>query len=172
MLLDYLAQKHTLKVIPSKNDYYFSEGKFDNSEYSLIKPSTYVNNSGIAALAAINHYGIDVTDLLVVHDDINLDFSVIKTKISGGDGGHNGLSSIIYHLISDQFPRIRIGVGNNFKQGEMADFVLSDFNSEEQPKLKEIYITASYLIEEFIKGGRKQLLDANSKLTNGDQEKS
>jgi PTH1 family peptidyl-tRNA hydrolase len=170
MLLDYLAEKYTLKAIPSKNDYYFCEGKLNNSEYSLIKPSTYVNNSGIAARAALNHYGTDVTDLLVVHDDINLDFSVIKTKISGGDGGHNGLSSIIYHLISDQFPRIRIGVGNNFKQGEMADFVLSDFNSEEQPKLKELFITAGHLIEEFIKGGIKQLLDANSKLTKSDQD--
>jgi len=139
MLLDYFADKYNLKLSPSKNDYYFCEGKIGNSDYSLIKPTTYVNNSGIAALAAINHYGIDVADLLVVHDDINLDFSAIKTKISGGDGGHNGLSSIIYHLISDQFPRIRIGVGNNFRQGEMADFVLSDFNTEEQPKLKDIF---------------------------------
>jgi len=166
MLLDYLAEKYNLKIIPSQNDYFYCEGKLNNSEYSLIKPSTYVNNSGIAALAAVNHYNVDVTELLVVHDDINLDISVIKTKISGGDGGHNGLNSIIYHLISDQFPRIRIGIGNNFRQGEMADFVLSDFNSEEKPKLDEIIKTAAFLSEEFIKGGIKQLLDANSKLSN------
>jgi peptidyl-tRNA hydrolase, PTH1 family len=172
MLVDYLADKYSLKIVPSKNDYYFCEGKVDNSEFSLIKPSTYVNNSGIAASAALNHYDADITDLLVVHDDINLAFSVIKTKISGGDGGHNGLNSIIYHLISDQFPRIRIGVGSNFKQGEMADYVLSNFNPEEQNKLGEIFLTAGCLIEEFIKGGRKQLLDANSKLSKGDQNKS
>ncbi len=166
MLLNYMAEKYSLKIIPSKNDYFYYEGKLNNSEYSLIKPSTYVNNSGIAALAAVNYYDINVSDLLVIQDDINLNFSVIKAKISGGDGGHNGLSSIIYHLLSDQFPRLRIGIGNDFKHGEMADFVLSDFNSEEKPKLEEIFKIATYLVEEFIKGGVKQLLDANSKLYN------
>jgi len=169
MLLDFLAEKFTLKFIPSKNEYYFCEGKINNSEYVLIKPSTYVNNSGIAALSAVEHYGIDITDLLVIHDDINLEFSAIKTKVSGGDGGHNGLNSIIYHLISDQFPRIRIGIGNDFDKGGMADFVLSEFNSEEVTKLKIIFETSGYLTEEFIIGGRKQLLDANSRLSNNDK---
>lgn len=170
MLLDFLAEKYTLKFIPSKNEYYFCEGKINNSEYVLIKPSTYVNNSGIAALSVVEHYGIDITDLLVVHDDINLEFSVIKTKVSGGDGGHNGLNSIIYHLISDQFPRIRIGIGNNFDKGEMADFVLSEFSTEEGTKLTSIFETSGYLTEEFIIGGRKQLLDANSRLSNNDKD--
>ena len=169
MLLDFLAEKLNLKFIPSKNEYYFCEGKINNSKYALIKPSTYVNNSGIAALSVVEHYGIDITDLLVVHDDINLEFSVIKTKVSGGDGGHNGLNSIIYHLISDQFPRIRIGIGNDFDKGGMADFVLSEFSTEEETKLKTIFETSGYLAEEFIIGGRKQLLDANSRLSNNDK---
>ena len=169
MLLDFLAEKFTLKFIPSKKEYYFCEGKINNSKYALIKPSTYVNNSGIAALSVVEHYGIDITDLLVVHDDINLEFSVIKTKVSGGDGGHNGLNSIIYHLISDQFPRIRIGIGNDFDKGGMADFVLSEFSTEEETKLKTIFETSGYLAEEFIIGGRKQLLDANSRLSNNDK---
>lgn len=164
-LLDYYASKNSLNFIPSKGSYYYCRGKLQNSEYFLVKPTTYVNNSGIAVSELVESLGLKIEDLLVVHDDINLEIGSIRIKLSGGDGGHNGLSSIIYHLISNEFTRLRIGVGNKFEKGGMAAYVLSDFNSEENTILEKVFETGARFINEFIIGGSKQLLDANSMLT-------
>lgn len=163
ILLDYFAEKHSLSFKPSKEDYYYCSGKIGDSEFLLIKPTTYVNNSGIAALQVSQLHHLNTSDLLVVYDDINLEVASVRVRASGGDGGHNGISSIIYHLQSETFPRIRIGIGNNFEKGFMADYVLSDFSNEEFAALKDTFEYSSGLLEEFIKGGLKQLLDANSK---------
>ncbi len=100
------------------------------SSYLLIKPTTFVNNSGIAAKQVLDSYIIDVKDLLVIIDDVNLETGAFRIKAAGSDGGHNGLSSMIYHINSDNFPRIRLGVGNNFEKGMMSSYVLSDFSKE------------------------------------------
>lgn len=165
MFLDYLAEKHSLSFVPSKNSYYFAEGKIGDADFSLVKPSTYVNNSGIAASEIIENYGIDLKDLLIVHDDVNLELADIRVKAAGGDGGHNGISSIIYHLSSNQFPRLRIGVGSNFPKGNMADYVLSDFDVSEDKTLMKSFEKGTVLAEEYVSGGIKRLLDANSKLS-------
>jgi PTH1 family peptidyl-tRNA hydrolase len=161
-LLDHFAAKNSLSFIPSKGSYYYCKGRICNNDYCLIKPTTYVNNSGIAAAELVESQNLSLSDLLVVHDDINLNVGNIKVKLSGGDGGHNGINSIIYHLISNEFTRLRIGVGDNFERGEMAAFVLSDFSPDENKILTRVFESGSYLIEEFIKGGVKQILDANS----------
>lgn len=164
MLLDYFANKNSLIFKPSKSEFYFCESKIRDRDYILVKPTTYVNNSGIAASEVIETYGIDLSDLLVVCDDLNLEPFKIKIKISGGDGGHNGVNSIIYHLNSDNFARLRIGIGGDFNRGQMADYVLSEFYEDEYPSLEKTFETGSFLIEQFITGGLKQLLDANSTL--------
>lgn len=166
MVLDHLASLNSLTFSASRGDYYSAPGSLNGNDYLLIKPTTYVNNSGIAVKQAIENYNLDVKDLLIVHDDVNLPHSEIRVKARGGDGGHNGLSSVIWHLMSDDFARIRIGVGSNFEKGEMAEYVLSNFSSEEMRTLKETFKTIETLIAEFIKGGVNGLLDANSRLSN------
>jgi PTH1 family peptidyl-tRNA hydrolase len=161
-LLDFFAVKYSLSFSPSKGSYYYSRGILYNSEFCLVKPATYVNQSGLAVKEVIDNFNINLADLLIVHDDINLDIGKIKIKLSGGDGGHNGISSIIYNLISNEFTRLRIGVGDNFEKGEMADYVLSDFNPVDEKILEKAFETCGYLIEEFIKGGARQILIANS----------
>jgi PTH1 family peptidyl-tRNA hydrolase len=170
MLLDYFTETHSLAFKPSKFDYYFAEGQISDSSFVLIKPTTFVNKSGIAAEQVIKNYNADVEDLLVAYDDFNLEVGSLKIKITGSDGGHNGLSSIIYQLNSDQFPRLRIGIGNNFKPGKMADYVLTNFNKDEQKILKNAFKSGEVLLEEFISGGTKKMLDANSRLLKADQE--
>ncbi len=165
MLLDFFAGKHALSFNPSKGSYYSCEGKIAGNEFILVKPTTYVNNSGLAALEVLEGYRLVVDDFLIIHDDINLEIATVKVKISGSDGGHNGLSSLIYNFASDKFPRIRIGIGKSFRKGEMADYVLSDFNNDEFEDLKKSFETGSLLIDEFISGGIKNLLDANSKIS-------
>lgn len=164
--LDYFAAKKALKFNASKFDYYFCEGVYENKPFVLIKPVTYVNNSGLAVLQCIDHYKIDVHNLLVVVDDINLKTSAYRIRESGGDGGHNGLNSIIYHLNSNSFPRIRIGIGNDFQSGNLPDYVLSDFKTEDIEELQKTFDICSGLVDNFIIDGYRQMLDASSKLKN------
>jgi PTH1 family peptidyl-tRNA hydrolase len=167
MFLDYLAEKYSISFSPSKHDYYFSEHEIGENYFVLIKPSNYVNNSGFSAKQALSSYNLSIEDLLVVYDDVYLPIGTFRVKVSGGDGGHNGIASIIYHLFSEDIVRIRIGVGSkDFSQDQITDYVLSDFGKEDHKLLTEVFGSCSVLAESFITGGKKLLLDSNSKLVN------
>ena len=166
LILDYFAQSYSVKFKAAKGDYYISKGELNKTPFFLIKPSNYVNNSGVAAVQFLEKYKIDILDLLVVCDDVNLKLGKIRVRRSGGDGGHNGLASIIYHLNSDQFPRLRIGIGSDFKEGELSSYVLDDFSEDDNKILEVMLKDSSFLIEEFISGGIEAMLNANSKLYN------
>ena len=165
LVLDHFAQRNSLSFKPSKNEYYYAKGETADCGFSLIKPSNFVNNSGIAARQAIEEYNIPETDFLVIADDVNLEIGKIRIRINGTNGGHNGINSIIYELNSDNFPRLRIGIGNNFRKGQMSEYVLSPFTRDEFSIISDCLTETVTLIEEFIKGGIKQMLDANSKLS-------
>jgi len=171
MFLDYFASSYSVTFNSSKFDYYFSEGEIDGNRFSLIRPTTYVNNSGIAAQQAIQNYKIEIADFLVVYDDINLAFPDLRLRASGGDGGHNGINSVIYHLASEDFPRLRVGIGNNFDKGKMAEYVLSDFTQNEFIYLEKSLKDVSILVKEFICGGLKNLFDSNSTFVKNNNEK-
>jgi PTH1 family peptidyl-tRNA hydrolase len=166
LALDHFAEKFNLKFKPAKYDYYFSEGELEGNPFILIKPTTYVNNSGIAVKDLADTYNIPAHELLVVVDDINLEEFDFRLKKSGSDGGHNGLASIIYHLNSDSFPRLRIGVGSDFEKGSLADYVLSDFNETELKKLFETFEFTSEILRAFIIGGYNTCLSEYSKIKN------
>ena len=119
---------------------------------------------GVAVLNCIINYNLDVKDLLVIVDDINLDIGLIRIRKSGGDGGHNGLSSIIYHLNSNEFPRLRIGIGNDFKNGLLPDYVLSNFDKNDFQIIKKSFDTSIQLIENFILEGYQKMLSTFSRL--------
>jgi PTH1 family peptidyl-tRNA hydrolase len=165
MFLDYLAEKYTISFLPAQNDYYFAEHCLGESKLCLVKPSNYVNNSGISAMQALSNYNASIKDLLVIYDDVYLSVGTFRLKLSGGDGGHKGVQSIIYQTYSDQFPRIRIGAGSeNFSQQNISQYVLSDFSDTENDKLKPVFRDCELLTESFILGGIKNLLDTNSKI--------
>ena len=162
--LDYFAEKKSLNFKASKSDYYFAEWGSDNNPFLLVKPSSYVNNSGIPVLSVLEEYKIQLNNLLVIVDDINIPVSIIRVRKSGGDGGHNGLGSIIYHLNSQDFPRLRIGIGNDFESGNLPDYVLSDFNEDEFKKLLKTFDVCSILVDEFINDGFQKMLNSYSRL--------
>ena len=163
LILDLYAKKNKIKFKASNRDYFYSEGSLRSSDFFLIKPSTYMNLSGIAVLDFVNEYSTDLEDLLIICDDVNLPPGQIKLRKSGSDGGHNGIKSIIYHLQNDSFPRLRFGIGSDFEKGDMAEFVLAKFNSNEMKLVEESIVFAIELIEEFITGGYKSMLDHFSK---------
>ncbi len=172
LLVDYFAKLNSINFIPSKYSYYQAIGKINQAGYVLIKPTTYVNKSGIAAAELVENFNLSWNDLLIVCDDVYLDIGSFKVKLSGGDGGHNGLGSIIYHLNTVDFPRIKIGVGRSTEEKKLVDHVLSDFNDDEGLILTDVFKNSSLLIREFIIGGTDKMLEANSKLFNDEKENS
>jgi len=170
LLLDYFAKKNSISFKESTGEYLEASGKISNQNFVLIKPVTYVNNSGIAARQVFDKYNTTPDDLLVVSDDTNLKNYILRVRLSGGDGGHNGLTSIIYHLMTDQFARIRIGIGINSSDVALSDYVLSKFSTKELEEYQNTFIKGSQLIEEFIVGGSKKMLETNSILINSENQ--
>ena len=108
------------------------------SGYNLFsKPTTYMNNSGIAVHSIKEYYKIDLENIIVIHDDLDLPFGTVKFKIGGGHGGHNGLRSIDAHIGKD-YIRVRIGIGKPADKTDVANYVLSNFSKEELNKLTDI----------------------------------
>ena len=108
------------------------------SGYNLFsKPTTYMNNSGLAVHAIMDYYKIDLEDIIVIHDDLDLPFGAVKFEIGGGHGGHNGLRSLDSHIGKD-YIRVRIGIGKPKDKSDVANYVLSNFSKEELNKLQDI----------------------------------
>jgi len=166
LILNSFAEKKSVEYKPGNGEYYIACGKGKQDSYCLIKPTTFVNNSGIAAHQFTEKYSIQLSDFLVVCDDVNLQTGKLRLRLGGGDGGHNGLASIIYHFNSNKFPRLRIGVGNDFTDGQLSSYVLADFSDDENDLLSEINKKSNFLINEFIEGGFEAMMIANSKLFN------
>lgn len=172
LFLDFFAALFSINFTAAKGDYYSAKGSIADNNFMLVKPVTYVNNSGLAAKNLVDKYNINLQDFVVICDDVNLKLGTQRVRLSGGDGGHNGLRSIIYHLKSNQFPRIRIGVGNNSAGSELADYVLSDFEHEDLEELNKVFECTSSLIKEFIIGGSKKMLEENSRINKSDSEEN
>ena len=110
--------------------------KYAGKQIVLLKPNTFMNLSGKAVLYWLKKEKIDVSNLIIIVDDLNLDFGISRLRKSGTDGGHNGLKDIANSLNTTKFTRLRFGIGNNYKKEKQVDFVLSKWNSEESAKLK------------------------------------
>lgn len=136
----------------------------------LAKPMTYMNNSGSAVNALVNKYDIPITDLLVVYDDVHLDVGVIRIRRKGSDGGQKGMQSVIHHLKSVEFPRLRIGIGKPV--GEITDYVLSDFTQEEENTIAHVIEHAVDAIETYLKDGVQTAMNQyNRNVSNVIEEK-
>ena len=115
-----------------------AEVSFKGRKFYLLKPSTYMNLSGNAVRYWMGKLKLPLENLIVVCDDINLPFGTVRMRKSGSDGGHNGLKDIEACLGSNDWARIRIGVGNNFSRGSQVDYVIGNFSTEELEAMTEI----------------------------------
>lgn len=131
-IIYHVADTLRTRLTPGKGPYMVAEGRFRGQNVVLITPTTYMNLSGLAVSKALKYFDIPVSECLVCTDDINLPAGKIRIRPSGSDGGHNGLGNISEVLGTDQFPRLRFGIGNNFERGHRSDYVLSPFGDEEQ----------------------------------------
>lgn len=128
-------------------------GKIGNTECLLMKPRTYMNKSGIAVEKAIKKFGITPENLLVICDDINFDVGILKIKRNGSSGGQNGVNSIIEHLDTQNFPRIKVGVGKIPAGKSIVDWVMSVFQPEEEYALSAAKSNAAQAAFDIVNGG-------------------
>lgn len=125
--------------------------EWHGSELIFAKPMTYMNNSGEAVSMIVQHFDITPDNLCVVYDDLNLDIGVLRMRKVGSDGGHNGMKSIIHHLNTQDFPRLRVGIGK--VEGEWMDHVLNEFSAFEREQIDWAIPCAADAIETFVTDG-------------------
>ncbi|NOY77359.1 MAG: aminoacyl-tRNA hydrolase [Calditrichaeota bacterium] len=138
MVLDRLAEELGLTFKQGRGDYLQASGRIKEKKVALIKPLTFMNNSGLAVRQAVQFYKSDLSHILVIVDDFQIPLGVIRIRKQGSDGGHNGLASIMSHLGTKNFPRLRVGIGREAPIDNWITFVLSDFSREEKTLLEQI----------------------------------
>jgi PTH1 family peptidyl-tRNA hydrolase len=136
-----------------KGEYYYAKGVIGSEEIILVKPITYMNLSGRAVRDVLAFFKCDIPGLVVICDDIAIPLGQLRLRLNGSDGGHNGLTSIIYELGTDQFARLRFGVGSDFYKGDQARYVLSRFKESEAKLVDEMKIGAVQGCIEIIRSG-------------------
>lgn len=129
-VIDQIASAYHFPNFSSKFTSLISSKIIGAIKLTLIKPQTYMNLSGEAIFKVLNFYKIESSDLIVVHDDLDLSLASVKMKVGGGNAGHNGLKSVDQHVGSDYY-RLRIGIGRPVHKGGVSSFVLSKFSKEE-----------------------------------------
>lgn len=149
-MVDVLASYMNIKVNKVKCRALIGEGRIGGLPVILAKPQTYMNLSGESVRELCNYFEIPVENVVVMYDDISLAVGKIRIRQKGSAGGHNGMKNIIYHLQSDEFPRIRFGIGAPV--GDLADYVLSNFSKEETQILVESAKNVPDIVEHIIKG--------------------
>lgn len=136
VVLDMIAEAHGFKIKKSKHKALIGEGTIGGRRVVLAKPQTYMNLSGESLLDMKNWYKADPSNIIVIYDDIDLDVGVLRIRPRGSAGTHNGMKSVIYQLQTDDFPRVRVGVGKPSAEWDLKDYVLSSFTGDEIPLIK------------------------------------
>lgn len=151
--IDLLAERNNIKLNKIKFKSVYGEGFINGKKVILVKPQTYMNNSGESLRDIYNFYKVPIENIIVIVDDVDIEFAQVRIRGKGGAGSHNGLRSIIYLLKRDDFPRIRIGIGKNRVGQDLANFVLSRFSKEERQVIEESILTGAEAVETIIKNG-------------------
>ena len=159
--VDYIAAKLGIKIDRAKFHSLVAEAKIGEVRVLLMKPETYMNNSGVAIGEAAAFYKIPAERVLVLHDEISFDPGLMRIRRKGSAGGHNGLKSIIAHLASEEFPRVKIGVGKKpTPEYDLADWVLGKLPKDDSDKidarLGDIYAAAELIARGDIDGAMQK----------------
>ena len=137
-VIDRLSERYNIDVTMEKHRALIGKGMIAGQKVILVKPQTYMNLSGESIRSVIDYYKVDPEkELIVIYDDISLDVGKLRIRAKGSAGGHNGIKNIIAQLGTQEFTRIKIGVGEKPAKMDLADYVLGRFSKEEQPIIRE-----------------------------------
>jgi PTH1 family peptidyl-tRNA hydrolase len=134
-VVESIAETLSVSFGVANGPFLVAETSYKGRKLQLIKPTTYMNLSGTAVKKALQLYQTEMDDCLIVYDDLNLPVGEIRIKPKGSDGGHNGIADINEKLQTRSYPRLRVGIGNNFRRGKQVDYVLSPFDPEEESEI-------------------------------------
>ena len=167
--IDILAERNNINLNKIKFKSVYGEGNINGQKVMLVKPQTYMNNSGQSVRDIVNFFKLPMENLIVIVDDIDIDFASIRIRPKGSAGSHNGLKSIIYLVQRDDFPRVKIGIGKKMEAQDLADFVLSRFSKEEIKDMEEAVVNAAEAVEGIIKFGIENAMNKYNTKSNGAQ---
>ena len=156
--IDYISQKHNIDVSKIKYKGLIGEGTIAGEKVILLKPQTFMNLSGESVREAAAFHKIPPENVISLHDDISLPVGVLRIREKGSAGGHNGLKSIIAHLNSQDFPRMKIGVGAPQPDKDLADYVLGRISKEEEKILFDVLARVCDAVSEYIKSGAQSAM--------------
>jgi len=158
--LDYIAQKLNIKINKSKFKALVCDTELNGKRVLFMKPQTFMNNSGEAVREAVDFYKIPIENVIIIYDDISLQPGKMRIRLKGSDGGHNGIKSIIYHLNSNEFPRIKIGVGAKPNpEYDLADWVLGNIPEDEQEVMLNCIGNAYESVKLMVEGNSNKAME-------------
>ena len=162
--VDALARRYDIAVTARKHRAYCGKGMINGQKVVLMKPQTYMNLSGESLRAAVDYYKIDpARELLVLFDDISLDTGQLRIRRKGSAGGHNGIKNIIANLNTQDFARIKLGVGEKPKQMDLVDYVLGHFSKAERALLDEAVVRVVEAVDIILSEGIDKAMNLYNK---------
>jgi len=166
-VIDALAHSYSISVTDTHCHALSGQGRIENVDTVLVKPMNFMNRSGPPVLLLIEKYNAQFKDMLVIHDDMDLEFGRIKIKEKGGHGGHNGIRSVMDAVGDNGFARLRIGIGRPEPRDDAVAHVLGAFSNEEQPQLRSLIQQAQdAVITALCKGTKESMNLFNRKTQN------
>ena len=176
-VIDKLADQYNIDVSKFKHKALIGEGMISGKKVMLVKPQTYMNLSGESVREIMSFYKVPVENMLVIYDDTSLELGMIRIREKGSAGGHNGIKSIINHMGSDVFSRVKVGIGEKPNGWDLADYVLAKFNKDDEPLILSGVDKASQAAGIFISLGVKDAMNKFNakqkiKVKKADEEKA
>lgn len=156
-VIDMFAKKHNLVINKSNFNGLYTDFLYHNEKVILLKPQSYINLSGEVIQKFVNFYKIDISDILIIHDDLDLSVGTFKLKKKGSSGGHNGLKNIELHLGTQEYKRIKIGISND-KQMDTKDYVLGKISREEMDVFDSVGNQVLNVIDDYFEMSFEQLM--------------
>lgn len=151
--IDMLCEKYGIEIKKEKFQGKYECSTIEQEKVILLKPQTYMNLSGESIRQFVNFYKIEPDKIIIIYDDMDINPGTIKIRKKGSAGGHNGMKSIIQNLGTEEFPRIRIGIGRPTKEEDQINYVIGQISNEEQEKLKIGVEKAQEAVIEILKNG-------------------
>lgn len=159
MVIEKLGGRWDIHVDKNKFEGLLGGGQINGEPVLMLEPQTFMNRSGLSVRAAMDFYKLEPKDLLVILDDLALPVGQIRVRNQGSAGGHNGLADVIRHAGTEQFGRIRVGIGSPPPRMDAADYVLGEFQSDEKPVMAEMIEQAANAVELILDQGMTRAMD-------------
>ena len=152
-VINKLAKENDISLNRTKFNAIYGTGIIEGEKVILIKPQTFMNNSGESVIEFVNFYKEPLENVIVIYDDMDTDIGTIRIRAKGGPGSHNGMKSMVKELNTEEFPRIRIGIGKPLNDFDRINYVIGNIEEEEYIKLQEGENLGAEAVEYWIKNG-------------------